>query len=315
MNPENYDKKVLTTFNIIGCYFTNHYYNFLHRRAKRIHEKYGRSSLTDEYKKVIRVYAEDVTNRESLYKEMVLELHKYYQSTTRNTCLLAEFTNRILSHFLPEEHLDIMTDSERDFFLSRILNNIIADFTVYVSGIEALRGVIDDHTNHANTRTWLSQIINIQMLLREKLYRDFVRKGRPQTVDLETFQKLQDDRDKLVNKLREVCAELLSVKDQLATAKKIVEHFSNENQKLLTSAPPPARRGRPPRPPAVHTSPPPPPVAPTVPITQILGAGARRRASGERSAEAKSSPSSSGGEDDAREAVPNPFTDDLDRAE
>lgn len=318
MNRENYDKKVLTTFNIIGCYFTNLYYNFLHRRAKRLHEKYGRSSLTDEYKKVIRVYAEDITSRETLYKEMVLELHKYYQSTTHKTCYLDDFTNRVLEHFLPEEHLGIMTDAERNFFLSKILSNIIADFTMYVSGIDALRGVIDDHINRANTRQWLNQIIDIQMLLREKLYRDFVRKGRPQTVDLETFHKMQDDRDKLMGKLKEVVAELVTVKDQLANAKKIAEHMANENQKLLAGMPPPvpvARRGRPPRPrgspPVEPPSQPDPPADTRPPVSKLIPPGARRRVSGERvNTDAKSEQSSSSEHD--REIKSNPFTDDID---
>jgi len=232
MNRENYDRKVLTTFNVIGCYFVNHYYNSHYRRANHLHKKYGRSSLTDEYKHVITVYNENITSKEIYYKEMVLDLHKYYQSTTRTTSLLGDFTNRILGHFLPEEHLGIMTDTERSFFLSRILGDIITDFTIYVSEVESLRGIIDNHTDRANTRKWLDRIIDIQMLIRERLYRDFVRKGRGQTVDLETFQKLQEDRDKLMDKLREVVAELVLVKTELSNAKKIVEHLTNENSKL-----------------------------------------------------------------------------------
>lgn len=245
MNRENYDKKVLTTFNIIGCYFTNHYYNNLYRKARKLHDTYGRSSLTDEYKRVIRVYSEDITAKENLYKDMVVDLHKYYQSTVRVTSLLADFTNRILTHFLPEEHLGVMTDSERSFFLWKILGNIISDFSVYIADVEILKGVIDDHMNHANTRMWLEQIINIQMILREKLYRDFIRKGRPQTVDLETFQRMQEDRDKLIAKLKELGIENISLKDQLSNAKKIAEHLSLKISQLQAQQQVAPKRGRP----------------------------------------------------------------------
>lgn len=335
MNRENYDKKILTTFNVIGCYFVNHFYNSLYRRAKRFHEKYGKSSLTDEYKKVIRVYAEDATSKESLYKEMVKDLYKYYQSTTRTTIFIDVFTDRVLEHFLPEEHFGVMTDAEKNFFLHKILESIIGDFSVYVTSIGALHGVIDDHPNHANTKSWLNNIIDIQMLLREKLYQEFVRKGRKQTVDLETFQKLAEDRDKLMEKLREVVSELVMVKSELSNAKKIVEHMTNENIRLsgLVSSvrssspqqpqqshqhqqppqPQPRPRGRPPKatPMVVSgpsntsnliTSNPP------NPITSI--GGAKRRSSGEVSVKEPSSPSDN---EEIQSSPPsnNPFTDDV----
>lgn len=233
MNRENYDKKVLSTFNIIGCYFVNHYYNALYHRSKKAHERYSRSSLTDEYKKQIEIFHDECSKSRSRYTEVIRNLHNYYQTNTKfRTILLQDFINNILSHFLPDEHYGVMNDQEKSHFLHRIIIGIIRDFTIFVSEIGTLQQVIDDHTNEANPEAWINKIMDIQIIIREKLWQDFVRKGKRQTVDLETYKCMQEDRDKLFYALQESVQETCKLKNDLANARRIVEHYSLENGRL-----------------------------------------------------------------------------------
>lgn len=233
MNRENYDKKVLAIFNIIGCYFVNHYYNALYYRSKKAHDRYGRSSLTDEYKKQIEIFHDECGKSRTHYTTTIRNLHNYYQTNTKfRSILLQDFISNILGHFLPDEHYNVMNDQEKSHFLHRIVNGIIRDFTIFVSEIGTLQQVIDDHANETNPEIWVNKIMDIQIIIREKLWQDFVRKGKRQTVDLDTFNRMQDDRDKLYYALQECMQETVKIKTDLANARRIVEHYSLQNGKL-----------------------------------------------------------------------------------
>jgi len=233
MNRENYDRKVLSTFSIVGCYFVDYYYNTLYQNSKKVLEKYSRSSLTDEYKKAVQVFREECERDKKRYTNVVTRLHQYYQMTTRlSNILLSDFQNKILSHFLPEEHYQYMSEHDKSYFLRKIIMDIIKDFTIYVSKIETLTQVIDDHGNRQNVDNWINRITDIQIRIREDIWQKFITKGQMQTINIESFNRLQEDRDKLWDALQLKMAEILQLKDELSNARKIVEHFSLENTKL-----------------------------------------------------------------------------------
>lgn len=233
MNREHYDPKILSTFNIIGSYFVDYYYNQLYHSSRRIHEKHVRSSLTDEYKRAVQIFYEECNRNKKQYTLVITRLHDYYKSTTRfSTILLQDFTNKILSHFLPDEHYSVMNAQEKSYFLQKILISIIRDFTMYVSQIDVLTQVIDDHSNRDNIQRWVNQIVDIQIRVRENLWHNFISQGKAQTVNIDLFNRMQDDRNKLWDVLNEKVVEIERLKQDLANARKIVEHYSLENARL-----------------------------------------------------------------------------------
>lgn len=233
MNRENYDPKILSTFNIIGSYFVDYYYNQLYHSSRRIHEKHARSSLTDEYKRAVQVFYEECNRNKNQYTLVITRLHEYYKSTTKfSTILLQDFTSKILSHFLPDEHYSVMNSQEKSYFLKKIIVNIIRDFTIYVSQIDTLLQVIDDHSNRQNVQIWMNHIVDIQIRVRENLWHNFISQGKAQTVNIDLFNRMQDDRNKLWDVLQVKVAEIEQLKHDIANARKIVEHYSLENVRL-----------------------------------------------------------------------------------
>jgi hypothetical protein len=246
MNRENYNPKILSTFNIIGCYFVDYFYNHLYHRSKKVYEKYSKidtedssarrgreRSFTDEYKKAAQIFREEVSHNSAQYKNVITRLHNYYQTTTKfSTILLVDFTNKILSDFVSDEHFPYMNQQERDYFLHKIIVNIVNDFVLYVTKIDTLCMVIDDHNNRVNVQKWIETIVNIQIRIRENLFHKFLSNGKSQTVEIGVFEKMQADRDKLWEALQIKTAEVVELKNNLANARKIVEHYSLECDRL-----------------------------------------------------------------------------------
>lgn len=128
MNRESDDPVISSTFDIVGCYFVDIFYNHLYLSADDIRKQASFAnaaggatkrprSLTDEYKSAVHAYMIGVTKDERYYKKTITGLQKFYQTYTKyNTIGLNAFIDRIISVFLPEEYAESLNNEEKEFF-------------------------------------------------------------------------------------------------------------------------------------------------------------------------------------------------------
>jgi hypothetical protein len=237
MNRENYDPRVLSTFDVIGSYFVDIFYNDLYLKAKDKVKEGRYAAVTDAYKANIVNYMHGIKKRE-LYKTVALSLHEYYQKVTSyNTLLFAEFETRILSHFIPDVYFKDFTESDKDCNLFSIITNTVLEFGEALLAPKSLKMIIDDHRNEHNIRILQDTIVDILKTKREEYYVQFAKKinQRSGKVSEEVVKKLKD---KIIEETRKRCSaeqdrdRLLEMVKQLMTK---VSVLTEENNKLKAS--------------------------------------------------------------------------------
>jgi len=169
-------------------------------------------------------------------------IHNCYQAYTRyNSISLVEFIDRVLQQYMPEEHFDILSEQEKTFFLHKIIIDVIADFCKQVLQIDMLKMVIDNHKFKENTRIWLDKIVDVQLMIREKIFCNFAKQGSPagtrqEQVDIGIVNKIREDRDKIWDELQHVLGEKCALAAELEKAKRMVEILYaelNKSQQLV----------------------------------------------------------------------------------
>jgi len=133
-NRLSYDKKILSRFEIIGAYFVEIFYNNLYNSALR---KFKASapddvrnskSLTEEYKHLLGVFYNGIKEKE-YYEKSIKGILEYYREYTKfSTISLHDFIDEIIRQFIPDEYFKVLGDSDKHFFLNKIIVNITQNF-------------------------------------------------------------------------------------------------------------------------------------------------------------------------------------------
>ena len=198
MNRENYDPKVISTFEIIGSFFVDAFYNDLYLKAKDKVKLESRSrSLTDAYKYYIEAYMYGIKSNKEHYSGVIKNLHKYYQVNTRyfnGGLVFSDFENKILSQFIPPEYYQHLNEREKDSSLCMIITETICNFGVKVCDIRYLSLIIDDHKNEMNVRVFQDIIIDVMIMIREKYFNLFAKKihQKNDKVPIEIVEKMKE---------------------------------------------------------------------------------------------------------------------------
>jgi len=246
MNRKDYDPAVLSTFDVIGCYFVDIFYNHLYLSANSIRKETSfaassgaaganssannmrERSLTDEYKSAVHAYMLGVTRDEKYYKKTITGLQTFYQTYTKyNTIGLNAFIDRVINTFLPEEYANSLNNGEKEFFLNDIISSVVKEFCSRAVDITHLKQIIDSHDNEYNTRAWVDELIDLQITEREKIFEKFTRKlagGRAEQyekIDVSVAQKIAAERDKIWEELTARVKEMSILESRLADSKKV----------------------------------------------------------------------------------------------
>ena len=151
---ENYDPRVISTFEIIGCYFVDVFYNQIYHAAKdRIRLAPDPMSLTDSYKSCVYNYVLGASQRPEYYKKMITGLYLYYQEHTRfSTITLGDFINNVIQQYAPKEYYSIMNDQSKDAFFGKTILIVVDKFRNDILDFNILRKIIDEHFDQTNIR-------------------------------------------------------------------------------------------------------------------------------------------------------------------
>jgi hypothetical protein len=163
----NYDRRLISIFEVLSAYFVDVFYNHVHSSAHSS-LKAG-ASLTDEYVRQIRAYLVGVKVDEASYRQVVLNLHRYFQLTTSYTMLtFAEFEEQIVRQFIPPEYYDLFSMPEKDETLGSVIVDLVSALSAYATSPEMLRRVIDEHDDGSHVTIRMLQDHGIIALLAKR---------------------------------------------------------------------------------------------------------------------------------------------------
>jgi hypothetical protein len=233
MDHRHYDKKIISTFNVIGCYFVDVYYNHLYLNAKdKVNMGASKKSLTDEYKNCVVLYTTALCKEDKYYKKTLTGIHEYYQMHTRySNITLRDFINEFIQQFVPIEYYSIMTETDKNTILTKIITDIVKQFSKEVLKIDSLRRIIDQHSNEINPDILINKIVEIQTVIRENIFHEFVynnSKDDADTINRDVVDKILNERNILANQVKLILKEKCKVVSELDKAKKIAEYLGSE---------------------------------------------------------------------------------------
>jgi hypothetical protein len=243
----NYNKRALSTFEIIGSFVVDLYYNHFYQEAKRLHTEGRSASITDGYKHAIKAYIRSLGKPES-YRKTIVGIHKYYYTTTRFTTIsFSDCIDDITKHFVPDEFFEATSNKQRDNILRTVLTNSIKQFSSDVLCSNILDTLIDNHSDTFIVRNMQDKMVQALMFEREKMFQrifnvqnkpsggggfDVIMKMKAEMIKLvkknhlmaTKYDKLKEKTLELLNKLHEQSAELKALQEP---ANEILAHAEN----------------------------------------------------------------------------------------
>ena len=191
-----YDRKVLETIDVIGCYFIDLFYNDLFLKAKHAFNTGHSKSLTDTYRSHIIWFMRGIADKPKNYIEVMKKLLEYYNNATRTiTSTLNELENKILSQFIPPEYYQDFTNANKEQVLHDIIIKAVNQLGEVALETSMLGRIIDDHMNQGNVQLLQEKLTDIFISLREEYYSKFVNEisktNGNKTVSRDQFKKLK----------------------------------------------------------------------------------------------------------------------------
>ncbi len=232
MNRENYDPKALSTFDIVGSYILDVFYNDLYIKANdRVKE--GRyASLTEAYKANIVNYMHGIKRKE-LYMQVCRSLHEYYQRVTvYSTLTFSDFENKILEQFIPPEYFRDFTEKDKDANLCAIITRTVQEFAEHTLEPESLRRIIDDHKNQQNIPLFQDIIVDILKMKREEYYLQFVKKINQRSGKI-SEEVVKAMKEKIVDETRKRCSAEQDKDRALGIIKQLVQKIADLENKII----------------------------------------------------------------------------------
>jgi hypothetical protein len=230
----NYSKRALSTFEIVGSFIVDLYYNHFYQEAKRIRIEGRVESVTDGYKHAIKAYLNSFENPDS-YRKTIIGIHKYYYTTTRFSSIsFSECVNEIVKHFIPEDFFDSTTNQQRDGILRMVLMNSVKQFSSDVLCSNLLDTLIDDHGESSIVRRMQDKMVQSLMFEREKMFQKiFNVSNKPKDGgDFTIVMKMKTEVVKLVKENHALSSKYGKLKNRALELLKIVKEQKEKLEKL-----------------------------------------------------------------------------------
>lgn len=234
-NFANYDKKLISTFEVIGAYFVDIVYNTIYNSAS-VHR--GDKSITDEYKKHIQAFIMAVKNDRNAYSNRIIQLHNYFTGTTGFvTMSFNTFVDTIVAQFVPENYYDLYTQEEKDEILSSVICNLVTGLGVYATTPELLSWIIDKHgLNHnVTTRRLQDHAIIILLTKRDEIHNKLLGESSQvkEVVSISVVENLHKAIKRLVKDKAHLTAKVHKLQRKLEDYEDIEDDYKHDQKKLL----------------------------------------------------------------------------------
>ena len=237
MNKKQFSNRTISTFEIVGAFIVDLYYNHFYQEAKRLRMVGKADSVTEGYKHVVGIYIMSLNNPES-YKKTIVGLHKYYYTTTRYTGIsFSDCINEIVSHFIPDDFFESTTNIQRDGILKQVLSQSVKQFSSDILCSELLHTIIDKHNDKNLIRKLQDKMLLALMHERELLFQKFFKGSNRSNTDVnyEMINKLKSEIIKLVKNNTKLNNDNKRLELEIQKLKKNINTNIIQNQKTELS--------------------------------------------------------------------------------
>lgn len=238
LDRTKYSSRTITTFNILGAYIIDIYYNYLYRESIKHKEESG--SITDSYKKIIYKYVSSINRdkknsfRAKIYQSLIEGIKNYFCIWNGlNSLSIQECIDKIVKEFIPEDLFDAVDkDKKRDLFYL-VVNNIMQSFGKIIVSDFLVR-IIDDHDNSENVEILKDSMLDLLLMQRHTMFKKFVdeKTGGVEKVDREIVNKIQEDAKELINERNQLQKQLTNAINECNSRSKQISQVIKKYREL-----------------------------------------------------------------------------------
>lgn len=227
LDRNSYSKKTLDTFEVIGSYFVDIYYNHLYLEAKKLKNERSVNNITDGYKHGLNAYLQGIDNPK-LYKKTLIDLHKFFIASGFSSISFSEYLERMTQEFIPQDYYESVSNPQKISILKLVLcqsNKIFIEKIVR----NYMKMIIDEHMEADNVRVLQDEFIDILLLQREGMYDRFISsktKNNGISPNIRLIEKMQ-------NEIKSLYKEKYDLKKLNVSLKKIIINKDEELKKLI----------------------------------------------------------------------------------
>lgn len=233
-NPRNYPTSTINTFELLGGYVINVFYNNMYDKAREIHSSGKISSVTEAYKVVCRGYLANFT-REDLFKSTLKNIFEYYNRHNPVPILkYSEWVDSITREFVPHDFWPSLSVQQKDHILGMLIEAIFKGFVTVIISPQSLQLVIDNHLNSENIPFFQDQMLTVMIEQRERMYQKFI---KPLQTGVDPLShKLKEELIKESKKNATLIEGLKKASEYIKSQQAEIEKLQKENEYLLNRA-------------------------------------------------------------------------------
>ena len=194
MNIEKYNPRVVSIFEIFGCFFLNDLYINQYKRAEEQTRASDNDNITDRYRDNLVIYAIAIQDYPAKYKGKVSDLHEYCKKHSGIfSHLLSEFEDLILTQFVPAEFFKDYTNKQKDTMFNSIIIKFVNHVITTITSKEYYSRCIDER-NDVLAKMLRNKCTEFLILIREEIHTRYVpSKAREHLVPAKLMNKLQSE--------------------------------------------------------------------------------------------------------------------------
>ncbi len=232
LDRSKYSSKTIDTFQLIGAYIVDIYYNHLYIEAVKFKNSGKVSSIAEGYRHAIYAFLEALNVKSKSYKlkyytRLLEGIQEYFTTwTSFSTLTIGDCVNKITEEFVPSDYYKSLDMDNKRNIMRVVLTQTIKEFSRIVTQ-EYLVLVIDYHDNQDNITIFKDKMIDCLLLQREQMYQNFLdtKIGKSDTVNKGLAEKMQQELKSLYKEKEKYDSTIKELKNDL--------HINQSNTKLL----------------------------------------------------------------------------------
>lgn len=234
----NYSSTTISTFQIVGAYFVDVYYNHLYTEAIKFKTDGKAASKTEGYRHATFAFLSALDNkakgyRPENYNKLLQGIYEYFVFWTQfSSMTVSECIDKIVREFVPADYFASLAKEQKRNILRQILIESIREFTKIVIG-EFLGAIIDNHDETANVEALKEKMVDVFIVQRETMFHKFIdcrSGGKPdEKVDKRFLDKLRNEVMRLNELTQSMAQENKHLTEKLAavqlSAGEVIQRF------------------------------------------------------------------------------------------
>lgn len=234
----NYSSTTISTFQIVGAYFVDVYYNHLYTEAIKFKTDGKAASKTEGYRHATFAFLSALDNkakgyRPENYNKLLQGIYEYFVFWTQfSSMTVSECIDKIVREFVPADYFASLAKEQKRNILRQILIESIREFTKIVIG-EFLGAIIDNHDETANVEALKEKMVDVFIVQRETMFHKFIdcrSGGKPdEKVDKRFLDKLRNEVMRLNDLTQSMAQENKHLTEKLAavqlSAGEVIQRF------------------------------------------------------------------------------------------